>query len=191
MNFRIIIDPVGIFSTGAAVDNATVFGSLKMARAALDEAVTAELIRAKEVLKQQIGRLEFDWAVQHQAMRAQRKLALKVRESDLPSDATIPVAGPLPAAPAAAVSPSTSGSHPAETATSGGIATPEPQASDKADGQSDAATECDHPPLAFQIDSAGKASCTKCGSEILIDTHRPGEPTAGTGDGLEIRALDW
>ena len=39
MNYRITIDQPAIFQTGTAVDNATVFGSLRMARAALDDGV--------------------------------------------------------------------------------------------------------------------------------------------------------
>ena len=73
MNFRIRIDctsqTCGIVRTGAAI-GARVYGSLKMARAALSDDVDAHVA----------------------AMREAKKAALKVKEADLPGDEPVAAA---------------------------------------------------------------------------------------------------
>lgn len=86
MNFKITIDPPTILSTGAATDGSTVFGSLKMARAALDDGVKEEIVRAWSRTATAIEDLEAERDHHIAALRAARKAALKVREADLPSD---------------------------------------------------------------------------------------------------------
>lgn len=173
MNYRINIDPVGIFSTGAAVDNATVFGSLKMARAALDTMVDAEIVGVNGGFGEAVLSLKRMAAERIRDLRAQRKIALKVREADLKSDETIPVLSPPPAAPAAAVS-TESGSPARKTAAD----TPEPRAVAQGGEQATAATENggDAP------SSPGSDLPSNQSPRATSDDARAGEPIAGTGD---------
>lgn len=90
MNFRTQVDPPAIFTTGAAVDGSTVFGSLKMARAALDDAVDTEIACVTEMLSVGILGLKTAAAEAVRDLRAARKAALKVREGDLQSDDQAP-----------------------------------------------------------------------------------------------------
>lgn len=88
MNFAIRIDPPAIFSTGAATDGSSVFGSLKMARAALSDAVDAAIERARIATAMQIDDLMRERDNRIATLRTGRKAALKVPETKIPSDET-------------------------------------------------------------------------------------------------------
>lgn len=92
MNYSIYVlaDTCRIMTTGAATDGSTVFGSLKMARAALDDAVTLQIARIQEHLDAEIDRLRDLASKDRNDLRAARKAALKVREADLPSEPAAP-----------------------------------------------------------------------------------------------------
>lgn len=171
MNYLIQIDPIAIYTTGAAVDNVEVFGSLKMARAALDHVVDAEITARGISLDVQIASLRMVVREEIANLRAARTAALKVREGDLKSDETIPVLGP-PAAPAAAVSDTSAPSGESPTTAEA------TQASSRL-REGDAASECDHAWVAG--DTHGR--CIRCGA--ATPPYPPNAPTAGAGDGLE------
>lgn len=105
-HFRVSVDPVAITITGAAL-GPDVFGSLKMARAALEAAVADEIDRAAANYDAGLEVLKAAFMERRRDLRAARDAALKVREDKLPSDASPsgppvvpPTVHPDPQAPA-------------------------------------------------------------------------------------------
>jgi hypothetical protein len=84
-HFRTTIDPPGISVTAAAI-GPDVFPTLRMARAALIDAVDKAIEADRIATAAQIDRLKIEFREHAGATRAARAMALKVREADLPSE---------------------------------------------------------------------------------------------------------
>lgn len=88
-HFRTTIDPPAISITSAAL-GPDVWPSLKMARAALDDAVDVAIAESQKRSREKVAAIKVAAVAERDALRAARAAALKVPQAKLASEPAAP-----------------------------------------------------------------------------------------------------